>query len=67
MYQERIDSETILKCPEEVWLTILRMLDKDPSTRITIPEILSGRIMRKVVTSVINKHKPANLNARQIR
>jgi len=43
MYQERNDAEMVLKCPDEVWAIILRMLDKDSSTRITIPEILASR------------------------
>ena len=43
------------------------MLDKAPSTRITIPEILASRVMRKVCKSVIEKHKPSEQNTRQTR
>ncbi|GMH88794.1 hypothetical protein TrST_g6214 [Triparma strigata] len=43
------------------------MLDKDQEKRITVREILSSRIMRKVCKSVIDKHKPSNMNNREVR
>jgi len=70
MYQDkdlRYQDEQILKVPEEIWNIILRMLDKDQEKRITVREILSSRIMRKVCKSVIDKHKPSNMNNREVR
>jgi len=43
------------------------MLEKDQTKRITIKEILNSRIMKKVVASIIEKHKPADQNGRQTR
>ncbi|GMH52914.1 hypothetical protein TL16_g01335 [Triparma laevis f. inornata] len=63
----RHQDEQILKVPEEIWNIILRMLDKDPSHRITVKEILNSRIMKKVCKSVIDKHKPSNMNNREVR
>ena len=67
MYQEMKVYERKYDVPEEIWNLVLRMLEKDPKKRVTIPEILSSRVMRKVVASVIDKHKPADQNSRMTR
>jgi NIMA (never in mitosis gene a)-related kinase len=67
VYRDREVHERKIDVPDEIWTMVERMLDKDASTRITIPEILSSRVMKKVLGSIIEKHKPADMNSRQIR